>query len=398
VFRAPWHYRFACRVLLAAACAVLIAPSARGQLRPNAAALAAAPPEVLDRLRANPFTYFRFINRAWIARVCEKFADVPDMPIVRLHGDAHVEQFALTKDAWGLDDFDDSARGPEFVDIVRFLGSVDLATRQRGWTQDRDALWDRFLEGYRRGLSDPSYRAPEPDIVRQLRAQMPTTRAAFLAWGESRMQPMDEDISKSVLAGMEAFERSIRSERPDFAPGYFAVVRAGWLNIGVGSSVLRKVLIRVQGPTSDPDDDLLLEAKEAADLDGLSCLEGPMKAPAIRIIDGTLQLARLKHDILAVGPTLLIPAAPGRGELWLKWWVSSWEPSYREIRLSDLRSSQDLADIVFDSGIQLGAGEPQEPIRKQELSSLTRLDARLRKETSAIVEELFAGWREVGGK
>jgi len=209
---------------------------------------------------------------------------------------------------------------------------------------------------------------------------------------------MDENTSKSVLAGMEAFERSIRGERPDLAPGYFAVVRAGWLNIGVGSSVLRKVLIRVQGPTSDPDDDVLLEAKEAADLDGLSCLEGPMKAPAIRIIDGTRQLARLKHDILAVGPTFLIPGAPGHGELWLKWWVSSWEPTYREIHLSDLRSSQDLADIAFDSGIQLGAGEPQEPIRKQELASLSRLDARLRKETSAIVEELFAGWRELGGK
>ena len=39
-----------------------------------------------------------------------------------------------------LDDFDDSARGPALVDIVRFLGSIDLAARQRGWTRDRDAL------------------------------------------------------------------------------------------------------------------------------------------------------------------------------------------------------------------------------------------------------------------
>ena len=38
--------------------------------------------------------------------------DLEGLPVVRLHGDAHVEQFAFTNDAWGLDDFDDSARGP----------------------------------------------------------------------------------------------------------------------------------------------------------------------------------------------------------------------------------------------------------------------------------------------
>ena len=86
----------------------------------------------LDRLRADPFAYSRFVNRPRTARVCEVFADVADAPIVRLHGDAHVEQFAFTRDAWGLGDFDDSARGPSFIDIVRFLGSIELATRQLG--------------------------------------------------------------------------------------------------------------------------------------------------------------------------------------------------------------------------------------------------------------------------
>jgi hypothetical protein len=45
--------------------------------------------------------------------------------MVRLHGDAHIGQFAVTADEWGLGDFDDSTRGPAFVDIVRFLGSID---------------------------------------------------------------------------------------------------------------------------------------------------------------------------------------------------------------------------------------------------------------------------------
>ena len=153
----------ACWLALAIACLSVVAlRSAKSQLRPNPAALASAPPDLIERLRADPFAYFRFINRAWTERVCEAFADTPDLPIVRLHGDAHVEQFALTKDAWGLDDFDDSARGPGFIDLVRFLGSIDLATRQRHWTRDRDRVWNRFLEGYRQGLSNPDARSPEP--------------------------------------------------------------------------------------------------------------------------------------------------------------------------------------------------------------------------------------------
>ena len=386
------------RVVLAAVCVVLLtAPSARGQLRPNPAAVAGASAELIDRLRADPFTYFRFINRAWTARVCQAFADVTDSPTVRLHGDAHVEQFALTKDAWGLDDFDDSTRGPGFVDIVRFLGSIDLATRQRGWTRDRDALWDRFFEGYRRGLSDPDFRPPEPDIVRQLRGQAPVTRLAHLAWGESQMQPMAEPSFKAVVQGMATLERLFRHERPDLAPGYFGVVRAGWLRIGVGSAAARKVLVRVQGPTADPEDDALIEAKEVASLDGLPCLEDSTTPQAVRVIDGSRQLARLKHDILAVGPTMLIPAAADRAEHWLDWWVSSWEPTYREVHLSDLRSVKDLADIVFDSGVQLGAGKLGS-IKNQALSSVTRNESRLRKQTSAIVEELLAGWRDFGGR
>jgi hypothetical protein len=382
-------------LVFATLCVVLTAlPSAQVPLRPSPEALATAQPELIDRLRADPFTYFRFINRAWITRVCETFADVTDATIVRLHGDAHVEQFAYTNDAWGLDDFDDSTRGPAFIDIVRFLGSIDLAIRQRGWTRDRDALWNRFFEGYYRGLSESNYRPPEPDLVRRLRQQTPLTRTVFLALGEQQMQPMKEEELKSIVSGIDALERLVRLQRSDLAPGYFAVVRAGWLRIGVGSAAARKVLVRLQGPTIAPEDDVLVEAKEVAHLDGLACLERSTTLQSARVIDGTRQIGRLKHDILAIGPAQSIPATADRATYWLDWWVSSWEPSYREVRVSDLRSVEDLAAIVYDSGVQLGANKLVS-LRKQVLSSAMRLESRLRKETVTIVEELLAGWREL---
>jgi uncharacterized protein DUF2252 len=390
--------RLAGRLVLAAVCTVLLTATARGQIRADPAALANAPPALVNQLRADPFTYFRFVNRAWLDRVCAGFADVPGVPEVRLHGDAHLEQFAVTRDAWGLDDFDDAARGPAFVDLVRFMASIDLAIQQRGWTLDRDRLWGRFLEGYRRGLADPTYRPRAPSIVPRLRAKAPATRASFLAWGEARMEPMDSETSATVVKGMAAFERFIRTERADLQPGFFTVVRSGWLRIGVGSAVLRKILVRVQGLTPAAGDDVLIEAKEAADLDGLACLDKTNAPPAIRVIDAVRQLGRLKHDILAVGPTELIPGAQDRPNS-LEWWVSSWESTYQELHISDIHSSAELAGVAFDAGVQLGAGGPQDAAaRKELLSSLATLDARLRKETSAMVAELLAGWRELAGR
>jgi hypothetical protein len=402
-----WH-QIVTRFGLAPLCLLLMsAVPVLGQIRAERDALARVSPELVVRLRADSFQYFRFINRPWIARVCEAFSkDLQNAPVVRLHGDAHVEQFAITNEAWGLDDFDDSVRGPALVDIVRFLASIDLMARQRGWTHDRRALFDRFFEGYRRGLSDPDYSPPQPDIVRRLRAEVSMTRVAFLAWGETMMEPMTDPSMKALVSAMEVFARFVRNERPVISPDYFLVSSAGWLHMGVGSAIDKKILIRVQGPSPAPEDDELLEVKELRDLGGLSCLEDPSATsspPTFRVIAGAQQLGRFHHNILASGPELVIPELVFRGEALGNWWIRSWEPSYREVRRDDLRSVKDLAAIAYDSGVQLGAGclhEHSGPqgaaLRKQALTSLKRLEARIRQETSKLVDEMLLGWEEFG--
>jgi hypothetical protein len=399
--------RFARRQILAIGVVLIGASPAVAQLRPEADAIALAPRELIDRLRADPMAYFRFVNRPWIARVCDVFAeDIADLAIVRLHGDAHVEQFAVTNDAWGLDDFDDSARGPALVDIVRFLGSIDLAVRQRGWTRNREALVNRFFEGYRKGLAEPGYRSPPPDIVGHLRAQAPRSRAPFLAWGETQMQPMAEESMTGVVAALDAVSRIVYAERPDLPQGYLTVVRAGWLRMGVGSAMTGKILIRVQGPSAAPEDDELVEAKELRYLGGLRCLEPePPDQPTRRVIAGARQLGRLKNNILAAGPELVLPELVVRGRQLHDWWVRSWDPTYRELNVNDLRSVQDLAAIVYDSGVQLGAGgltdeagSQSASARTRELASLARLERRIKDETSRLVEQLLLGWKELGAR
>jgi uncharacterized protein DUF2252 len=375
-------------------------------LRAAPKSLEQAPPALIKQLRAEPYAYFRFVNRSWIARVCDDFGrDLEQLPVVRLHGDAHVEQFAVTRDAWGLDDFDDSARGPAIIDIARFLGSIDLVARQRSWENQRDKLFDRFVEGYKHGLIEPEDLPRPPDIVGRLRAQAPTTRAAFLAWGDSKMRPLADESLKAVVAAMAAFARVMLRQRPNLPTDYFRVVRAGWVQSGVGSAVSPKIMIRVRGPSNDPADDELLESKKIGDLGGLHCLKTSTVQPTLRIIDGSKQLGRVKYTILAAGPELDVPEVAARGERLQDWWIRSLDPSYRQVTLAELQSVGDLAAISYDAGVQLGSGRLQDQTvslsaydRKRILSTTGRLEKRYRQEASILVDDLLRGWRELAGQ
>lgn len=385
---------------------VMGAAQAAEPLRPDRESLERATPQLLERLRADPYDYFRFVNRSWIARVCDDFAkDMEGLPVVRLHGDAHVEQFAVTNDAWGLDDFDDSARGRAVIDIVRFLGSVDLVTRRRSWEKERERLFDRFVEGYKRGLLEPHHLPPPPAIVRRLRNGTPATRAALLAWGESKMQPLTEPSMKAVMAALEAFTQITMRERPELGPEYLRVVRVGSIQSGVGSAVTPKILIRVRGPSDDPADDEILESKKIGDLGGLPCLTTSAQQPTLRIIDGNKQLGRLKYNILAAGPELMIPEVMATGEKLQDWWIRSLDPTYRQVRLTDLQLVGDLAAIGYDAGVQLGGGRLRDRTvllsvedRKILLAASGRLEKRYRQEATNLVDNLLRGWRELAGR
>lgn len=87
-----WRFRprrFFISVFAVILFAVTGAACGRTPLRAEPESLERATPEVNQRLRADAFAYFRFVNRMWITRVCDTFgADLRDQSVVRLHGDA----------------------------------------------------------------------------------------------------------------------------------------------------------------------------------------------------------------------------------------------------------------------------------------------------------------------
>src|SRR5262245_5299572 len=90
-------------------------------------------PQLLARVRSSPLSYFRFVNLAFGNEVCRVLrAKRVAIPLVNLHGDAHLEQYAVTDTGRGLTDFDDATTGPAVLDLVRFATSLVLASRERG--------------------------------------------------------------------------------------------------------------------------------------------------------------------------------------------------------------------------------------------------------------------------
>ena len=354
-----------------------------------------APPEFRRQLADSPIAFFRFVNRPWTRAVCDAFADeARQLPTARLHGDAHVEQYAVTSTARGLDDFDDSARGPAVVDMVRFIGSLELVAAQRGWQASLPQAIDAFFSGYRQALDLPAYLPPDPAVVRRLRAEPVKSQQEFLAWADSLMEAVDpEDLGRLEISWRTVEAFAVRVD-PEFTPAFLRRTKVGWLRMGIGSALTRKLLIRVEGPSPAPEDDLVLEAKEMAAVDRDSCVSIPPSSEAFRVIEGMQQIGRFDQRLVVAMPQPVGVPREGAG-----WWVRGWDRSYREFQVADLKFPDDLRELAHDVGAQLGATNLFDPAgpytsetRLAEGRAMTRLEARIRRVAHDLTAELLSAW------
>jgi len=164
-------------------------------------------PKLKQRVSESAFGFFRLVNIPFAQSVCQQFKDTIDlMPAVNLHGDAHLEQFAVSGEGYGLVDFDDASTGPVVIDLVRFATSIHLACHARGWQPEQaDRLVTAFLDAYQTTLKDPRFQAPEPGIVKQTRATFSKDPEDFLRWTDSLMKPFDDPRMEARFK--EAFVR-----------------------------------------------------------------------------------------------------------------------------------------------------------------------------------------------
>jgi hypothetical protein len=303
---------------------------------------------------------------------------------VTLHGDAHVEQYAVTELGRGLTDFDDSASGPAAIDLARFGVSVRLAARQRGWMGRADGLFLAFLRGYRKALMEPEAVAPEPAWARRIQAGFDPDRLAGLARAEALMETMP-DQRALLEETSQAASLAMLTKNAQLPPSFFQLKKAGTLRAGIGSALAAKYLVRIEGPSAAAEDDVILEVKEVQDLGDIDCMRST-PGPS-RIMVGQARIAyepfRLPGVIRTGGRTF---------------WIHAWPLNYVELDLATGPASADeLEEIVYDAGVQLGRGHPNESL-KGEARALRRAllkrlsEGRLETMVAQLAEATVAAW------
>ncbi len=331
-------------------------------------------PKLLERILAGPHGYFRFINLPFSSAICSQCDKMlANAPSLNLHGDAHIEQYAVTDLGRGLTDYDDSSTGPGIIDLLRFGVSLRLACQANQWEAQADSLFLLFLNGYRQALQNPALTAPEPAIVQTFRAGFKHDRQAYFEWIAKIMLPMPEAEQRELLQALQPYIETKLLEDPTLTRDYFRVIRAGYLKMGIGSALDLKYLLRIRGASDDPLDDIVLECKEVRDLRGISCIQVSRDLDPFRILLGQTRIAyRPFHHL---------------GYFRFKehnFWVHSWVDNYQEVKINkSFRNVQQLAEVVYDVGVQLGLGHVR--------NIASPLDLQLRREQLRLLDEHQTG-------
>jgi hypothetical protein len=354
---------------------------------PNAPSLLARP-ELKARLVASPHGYFRFVNTAFAAEACDALIDLVDeFPDVNLHGDAHVEQYTVTSQGRGLSDFDDCTQGKPVIDLVRFGTSLLLAARERGWDKDAGKIVNEFLRGYLDALEKPGRIVQKPSLYWEILKGF--RRDHEVALREAHELIDAAPVPAATFADTIAqFAGIIRFGRDDLPPHFFEIKRVGALSMGVGSALDEKYLLLLEGWSDDDHDDVIVEAKQIRDLTGNPCLRTDVGGS--RILAG--------EELIAYEPFAFSAVVP-RGEKYF--WIHDWTDDYQETSIADvLRSAEDLEEIAYDAGIQLGRAHPKRPDRSPDEArqrathdAVEKHQGRIRAAMYLLADRTEAAWR-----
>ncbi|MGE3675695.1 MAG: DUF2252 family protein [Polyangiaceae bacterium] len=307
-------------------------------------------PALRAKLSASPHKYFRAINPEFATEVCKRFARVrATLPIVNLHGDAHVEQLAITDEGAGLSDFDYSVSGPPVIDLVRFGTSLALAAKQRGWPSE--PLVSGFLDAY--ATDPPPATNQPPSALLRLRSSFQADRGSFLSQAEKLMTTeLPPRYASEARAGWQRYVALVLQLDPSRDADFFRVKKRGIpTNFGLGSATTARILYRIEGPTSSPNDDLVLEAKEMRSVPDIPCIEGRGGLP-VRIILNATRLGAKADPFLAI-----VPRDASEDIDDPPWWIQSWWAHYAEIDIQrSLESETELQEVASFAAAQLTLG------------------------------------------
>jgi hypothetical protein len=356
-------------------------------------------PELAAKVRASPYAYFRLVSDPFAQHVCDEYADsFLGTQTVNLHGDAHVEQYAVTRDRFGLEDYDRGGFGPAVIDLVRFGASIHVACEIASYPCQPEPAVDAFLEAYRAAVASPDAVPVAPSIVARLRAAAPAEPAGFLQFAEALMTRVtDADLDRRVRARWRELIGVLTTTGGRRPARDFSIVRYGTIGIGTGSALELKFLFRVVGATDAPDDDLLLEMKSVPSSGATCVYRGPTGNMFLPLLPAA-RIARAMPEVLAYVPASELSRSGHN------WWVRSWELGYRELSAIEIASQTELVELARDAGAQLGRGHCQDiadpleaQLRHAHARSFDQIRPRIGVSARRAASEVLRAWQAFRG-
>lgn len=315
-------------------------------------------PRPAPRCTDEPHRFLRGDQPAFAEALCRRlFAnELADRSFV--HGDVHLEQWAVTDQDYGLSDFDDVSDGPILFDLVRAGVSIALACEAHAknacFSPAIRALW----LGYQEGSQPTEARPPAPALVEAFRRSFRSSTEDFLRWVHQRQEPIAParaNLIRRRLLGALA-------QDPDFSSGRLTLRRIGRTHFGVGSAGDEKYLAHLGYSAGDHKRDLVVEIKALRRIAPLHCLR-PVPGGAGGLIDAARHLSRPR-----------IRAATGLALDGTSFWTHAWTPHFRELSLAgDRPGPTDLQAVARDLGFQLARGHHRGRQGKGSVSPTTGL-------------------------
>jgi hypothetical protein len=202
------------------------------------------------------------------------------------------------------------------------------------------------------------------------------------------MEPVPPEVERELQEALGSFAE-VMAEEHHVDRAYFATVSVGYLKLGVGSALDTKFIVRVEGPSSDPMDDDVIEIKRVRDLAGIDCIRTKDDDP-LRVL---LSQARISYEPFQwLGYIRL-----DEGNFWTHGWVHN----YEEIDIDrTFRSPEELAEVAYDAGVQLGIGHPKlaatpfdQILRRQLLEHLDAHPGEIERLSGELADEVIEAWR-----
>jgi len=204
------------------------------------------------------------------------------------------------------------------------------------------------------------------------------------------MEPMPESERQALAEAMTPYIEVMLEQDPSLGPRYFEIVDMGYLRSGIGSALDLKFLVRIRGAGGDPLDDRVLEVKQVRELGEIGCINVSRGSDPFRILVGQSRIAYKPYGLL--------------GYLRMKdltFWIHAWVENYQELEVDDeLASTDELAEVAFDVGVQLGRGHPNQigapldlQLRREQMRILERDRELIQRQRHELAELVVEAWQ-----